>query len=166
MSTSKKFSRTLPSLSLRYFDEALQYAVVAVMTVLFLFGHTMGAILAIYLIATPFSPAVIVYLVWSYIFNFHVSSRGGRRSETFRNLKSWNFFRDYFPAKLIRTKKLDPNKNYILGYHPHGIMCAGAFVNFGTEATGFSRLFPGIKPHLLTLKSKCVCEKSIFSCFI
>lgn len=25
--------------------------------------------------------------------------------------------------------------------------------NFGTDATGFSRLFPGLKPHLLTLAS-------------
>lgn len=29
----------------------------------------------------------------------------------------------------------------------------GAFANFGTEATGFSSLFPGIKPSLLTLNS-------------
>ena len=29
----------------------------------------------------------------------------------------------------------------------------GAFANFATEATGFSKLFPGIKPFLLTLTS-------------
>lgn len=27
----------------------------------------------------------------------------------------------------------------------------GAIANFGTEATGFSRQFPGLRPHLLTL---------------
>lgn len=27
----------------------------------------------------------------------------------------------------------------------------GAIANFGTDATGFSRLFPGLTPHLLTL---------------
>lgn len=27
----------------------------------------------------------------------------------------------------------------------------GAIANFGTDATGFSRLFPGLRPHLLTL---------------
>ncbi|KAJ9107398.1 hypothetical protein QFC21_000848 [Naganishia friedmannii] len=30
---------------------------------------------------------------------------------------------------------------------------SGAFANFGTESTGFSKLFPGIKTHLLTLTS-------------
>ena len=153
MSKLQRFSVSFPT-SLRYFDEAVQFAVVSVMTMLFLLGHTLGTLLALYLLATPFFPFVLVYLFWSYAFNLRISSCGGRRSETFRKLKTWNFFRDYFPAKLIRTKKLDPNKNYIFGYHPHGIMCTGAFVNFGTEATGFSRLFPGIKPHLLTLKSK------------
>ncbi|KAG7248819.1 hypothetical protein CRUP_004195, partial [Coryphaenoides rupestris] len=41
--------------------------------------------------------------------------------------------------------------NYIFGYHPHGIFCFGAFCNFGTEATSFSKKFPGIKPSLATL---------------
>lgn len=38
-----------------------------------------------------------------------------------------------------------------MAFHPHGIMSMGAFVNFSTEATGFSQLFPGITPYLLTL---------------
>jgi 2-acylglycerol O-acyltransferase 2 len=41
----------------------------------------------------------------------------------------------------------------VLGYHPHGIISMGAFANFATEATGFSKLFPGITPSLLTLVS-------------
>ncbi|KAG8953573.1 diacylglycerol O-acyltransferase 1 [Tulasnella sp. 419] len=31
--------------------------------------------------------------------------------------------------------------------------CRGAFATFATEATGFSKTFPGIRPHLLTLAS-------------
>lgn len=53
--------------------------------------------------------------------------------------------------QLIKTHNLLPNRNYIFGYHPHGIFCFGAFCNFGTEATGFSKKFPGIKPSLATL---------------
>lgn len=53
--------------------------------------------------------------------------------------------------QLIKTHNLLPNRNYILGYHPHGIFCFGAFCNFGTEATGFSKKFPGIRPSLATL---------------
>lgn len=53
--------------------------------------------------------------------------------------------------QLIKTHNLLPNRNYIFGYHPHGIFCFGAFCNFGTEATGFSKKFPGIRPSLATL---------------
>lgn len=53
--------------------------------------------------------------------------------------------------QLIKTHNLLPSRNYIFGYHPHGVLCFGAFCNFGTEATGFSKKFPGIKPSLATL---------------
>ena len=56
-----------------------------------------------------------------------------------------------FVLQLIKTHNLLPSRNYIFGYHPHGILCFGAFCNFGTEATGFSKKFPGIKPSLATL---------------
>lgn len=56
-----------------------------------------------------------------------------------------------FVLQLIKTHDLLPSRNYIFGYHPHGIFCFGGFCNFGTEATGFSKKFPGIKPSLATL---------------
>lgn len=37
------------------------------------------------------------------------------------------------------------------GLHPHGILCFSHFVNFATEGTGFSSIFPKIVPHLITL---------------
>ncbi|KAE8604398.1 hypothetical protein XENTR_v10014697 [Xenopus tropicalis] len=63
----------------------------------------------------------------------------------------WKHFRDYFPVRLHKTAELDPQQNYILGYHPHGIMSIGAFCNFGTDSTEFSQLFPGLKTYLTTL---------------
>lgn len=77
----------------------------------------------------------------------------------------------------MKTVDLDPTQNYIFGFHPHGetlrgsgsdpvlsttgsgsdpflspgVLVAGAFGNFCTEATGFSRLFPGLRSHLLML---------------
>lgn len=50
-----------------------------------------------------------------------------------------------------RTVELEPTRKYIFGYHPHGIISHGAFAAFGTEALGFSDLFPGITNTLLTL---------------
>lgn len=136
------------------FEEPLQFAVVQIMTTLFILGHTFGILISIYVVLTPLYAFIVIYLLWTYCFDLQTPKKGGRRSETFRKLKSWEYFRDYFPIRLIRTKSLDPKKNYIMGYHPHGIMCAGAWANFATEATGFSKLFPGIKSHLLTLTCK------------
>lgn len=53
--------------------------------------------------------------------------------------------------QLIKTAELDPSRNYLFAFHPHGVLVTGAFCSFCTEATGFSRLFPGLKPHLLML---------------
>ncbi|KAG8008212.1 Diacylglycerol O-acyltransferase 2 [Nibea albiflora] len=63
----------------------------------------------------------------------------------------WNTPKQGSFDPLIKTHNLLPSRNYIFGYHPHGIFCFGAFCNFGTEATGFSKKFPGIKPSLATL---------------
>ncbi|KAI8889318.1 diacylglycerol acyltransferase [Backusella circina FSU 941] len=94
-------------------------------------------------------PLHIAYLI--YIYKDISSENGGRRCEWFRKLHVWSYFAAYFPVKLVKERDLDPKKNYIFGYHPHGIISMGAFSNFATEATGFSQLFPGIVPSLLTL---------------
>ncbi|KAI4545339.1 hypothetical protein MG293_005605 [Ovis ammon polii] len=54
-------------------------------------------------------------------------------------------------SKILKTKDLSPEHNYLMGVHPHGLLTFGAFCNFCTEATGFSKIFPGITPHLATL---------------
>lgn len=55
-----------------------------------------------------------------------------------------------FP-QLVKTADLDPRHNYVFGFHPHGILVAGAFTNFCTYATGFRQLFPGLTSYLLML---------------
>ena len=66
----------------------------------------------------------------------------------------WRYFVGYFPIKLVKTTDLDPKRNYLFGNHPHGILCAGAFSSFATDALGFKDKFPGIEPHLLTLQGQ------------
>nr|XP_033780687.1 2-acylglycerol O-acyltransferase 2-like [Geotrypetes seraphini] len=92
----------------------------------------------------------LLYLAWLYL-DRDTPASGGRSSDWSRNWTIWKYFRDYFPIKLVKTAELDPAKNYVFGFHPHGILVAGAFGNFCTEATGFSQLFPGLRPHLLML---------------
>lgn len=92
----------------------------------------------------------LLYAGWLWL-DWDTPTSGGRRSQWVRSWTIWEYFRDYFPLRLIKTVDLDPNNNYIFGFHPHGVLVAGAFGNFCTEATGFSQLFPGLIPHLLML---------------
>jgi len=46
---------------------------------------------------------------------------------------------------------LNPDKKYVFGYHPHGIISVGALATFGTDGLNFSRVFQGIDVYLVTL---------------
>ena len=92
------------------------------------------------------------YSSWMYI-DRYADIRGGRASNWLRQSSIWSIVSNYFPIKLVKTEDLDPHHNYIFGYHPHGRLTAGAAINFLTEATHFSTLFPGIRPHLMILRS-------------
>ena len=75
------------------------------------------------------------------------------RKDWSRNHSLWKHFANFFPVKLVKTAELDPDKgNYLLGSHPHGIICAGATASFCTEGAGWSKIFPNLIPSLLTLK--------------
>ncbi|KAI8887215.1 diacylglycerol acyltransferase [Backusella circina FSU 941] len=106
----------------------------------------------LYLFTFPFLWSLLIAYT-TFIFFDTAPESGGRRFEGARHWLIWKYFASYFPVQLIKEHDLDPSKNYVLGYHPHGIISMGAFANFATEATGFSKLFPGITPSLLTLVS-------------
>ncbi|XP_063756894.1 2-acylglycerol O-acyltransferase 1 isoform X2 [Eleginops maclovinus] len=92
----------------------------------------------------------VLYAGWLWL-DGDTPTSGGRRSHWVRSWRLWELFRDYFPLRLLKTVDLDPKKNYIFGFHPHGVLVAGGFCNFCTEASGFSQMFPGLTPHLLML---------------
>jgi 2-acylglycerol O-acyltransferase 2 len=83
-------------------------------------------------------PLVIPYLMYILIYSDEATSGTlSRRSNRFRRSKIWSLFASYFPARLHRSVELEPTRKYI----------------FGTEALGFSELYPGITNTLLTLDS-------------
>ncbi|KAM4869600.1 2-acylglycerol O-acyltransferase 1 [Urocitellus parryii] len=84
----------------------------------------------------------IPYLTWLY-FDWRTPEQGGRRSSWIRNWPVWKYFKDYFPIHLMKTWDLDPSHNYLFGFHPHGILVAGAFGNFCSAYSNFKELFPG-----------------------
>ncbi|KAJ8403815.1 hypothetical protein AAFF_G00346830 [Aldrovandia affinis] len=104
----------------------------------------------IYLFSTSFWLVAAVYTAW-FIYDWNTPQQVGRRSLWIRNWTVWTYFRDYFPIRLVKTQHLCPSRNYIFGYHPHGIFCIGAFCNFATDVNGFLKLFPGIRPFVTTL---------------
>ncbi|XP_019376658.1 PREDICTED: diacylglycerol O-acyltransferase 2-like [Gavialis gangeticus] len=116
----------------------------------FLFMGIISLLLLIYLVFTSFWPISALYLVWL-IFDWDTPERGGRRFTWLRKWAVWRHFRDYFPIQLVKTHDLHPSQNYIIGSHPHGILCVGAFCNFITGSTGFFEKYPGIRPFLATL---------------
>ncbi|KAF4135192.1 Diacylglycerol acyltransferase domain-containing protein [Phytophthora infestans] len=54
----------------------------------------------------------------------------------------------YFSGKIIRMAPLDPKKQYVLGFHPHGITPTSVmWLQFSAE---WRRLFPNFYAHILT----------------
>ncbi|GFH06374.1 uncharacterized protein HaLaN_00994, partial [Haematococcus lacustris] len=82
------------------------------------------------------------YLVYIFVLDntAHMQPQG---SAPIRSLKFWRHLAGYFPAKLHKTADLDPSGNYIFAAHPHGVACMSHTANFLTEASGFSKLYPG-----------------------
>ncbi|KAM8972538.1 diacylglycerol O-acyltransferase 2-like [Pelodytes ibericus] len=116
----------------------------------FLLMGTCVTILLLYMMFTSLWLIPVTYFTWLLI-DWDTPERGGRRTEWVRRWAVWSRFREYFPIKLVPTSSLSPDRNYILGCHPHGILSSAAFCNFGTEAGGFSTLFPGVQPWLAVL---------------
>ncbi|KAM9348031.1 2-acylglycerol O-acyltransferase 3b [Symphorus nematophorus] len=116
----------------------------------FLFLGVACIILMVCLMFTSLWPLPALYFIWL-VKDWQTPERGGRRKTAVRKWRVWEHLRDFFPIKLVKTAELNPQKNYILGCHPHGIMSAGAFTCFTTESTGFAELFPGVRSTLAIL---------------
>lgn len=97
-----------------------------------------------------FVPAI--YFAW-FIYSIDLPNTGVQ-SEIFWSMRRFPPYQhaiNYFPVKVVKSADLDPNRNYLFGSHPHGVVCFGAFMSFVVDNPQFRELFPGIFPRLLTL---------------
>ncbi|KAI9636789.1 diacylglycerol acyltransferase, partial [Dioszegia hungarica] len=99
----------------------------------------------------PLWAVMIPYIIWIQFDS--APDTGGRPIQWLRHGRLWRYFAEYYPCSIVKEAELPPDRPYLFGYHPHGIIGMGAFATFATEGTGFSTNFPGIQPHLLTLES-------------
>ncbi|CAJ0588080.1 unnamed protein product [Cylicocyclus nassatus] len=95
---------------------------------------------------------MMLYAIWA-VYDFRTPRRGSRNWTWYKYHPLWKHFADYFPLRLVKTAELPPDRNYIIGSHPHGILSIGAFTTMITNATGFLEKFPGLKPTILALNS-------------
>lgn len=77
------------------------------------------------------------------------------RSYWVRNWFIWKYYRDYFPAKLVKLEdaEFDPDRNYLFCCHPHGILSSGMFSSFGVDNKDYDKLFKKFVPHPVTLST-------------
>ncbi|GAA40664.2 2-acylglycerol O-acyltransferase 1 [Clonorchis sinensis] len=128
-------------------------------------------------IYTSISVALVGLYLYYWQHDLRAEERGAHPRTWLRNLWLWKRLADYFPIQLVLSDELlkseyaesavdcksdnklngfgglSTKRNYLVGYHPHGVFSTGAFVNFMTEATGFSLAFPGLTPWLAVLKA-------------
>ena len=99
---------------------------------------------------------MLLYL--TYIYFDSSPQRGGWRlrplTRFLKNLSIWRIVAGYFPARIVKTAELPGSTGpYLFGYHPHGVISAGALLNFGTNASGFEELYPDVDVHVLGAKA-------------
>ncbi|XP_055279683.1 2-acylglycerol O-acyltransferase 2-like isoform X1 [Moschus berezovskii] len=112
--------------------------------------HLVCYVVFIAFLFTRFWMVSILYAIWWYL-DRHRPRQGGRQSAFIRHWTIWKYSKDYFPITLVKTAELDPSRNYLAGFHPHGVLATGAFINLCTESTGISSVFPGIRSHLMMM---------------
>ncbi|XP_058906178.1 acyl-CoA wax alcohol acyltransferase 2 [Kogia breviceps] len=113
-------------------------------------GSTVILVNLYLVVFTPYWPVTVLLLTWL-AFDWKTPERGGCRFTCIRHWCLWKQCCDYFPLQLLKTHDLSPSLNCILTHHPHGLMSHSCFGHFATEKSGFSKIFPGITPYILTL---------------
>ena len=121
-------------------------------TIAFTGGTQILSIVTLYLLYyyTPLWPLFLLYASWSWLVDRNTPKQGARVlfRDSMRRFPLFSYIQSYYPISLVKTANLDQQRNYIFGYHPHGLLSDGAVIGFGTEACGFGEKFPGIVPHV------------------
>ncbi|KAL3656367.1 hypothetical protein V7S43_018741 [Phytophthora oleae] len=89
--------------------------------------------------------AMVVLYLPSFFSGAHKTGKGNVW-EGLRTSKLWGLLNAFLRMKIIREQELDAKKQYIFGFHPHGIIVLSRIAIFGGS---FEDLFPGITYRIL-----------------
>ncbi|GMS90496.1 hypothetical protein PENTCL1PPCAC_12671 [Pristionchus entomophagus] len=95
---------------------------------------------------------ILAYMGWMW-WDSDSPRRGAYASRFLRNLRIHRWLCDFFPLKFHANAPLPNDKNYLIGLHPHGIICVSVY-NFFGNGSGTMDLFPNINFHICTLVSQ------------
>ncbi|ETW00651.1 hypothetical protein H310_07219 [Aphanomyces invadans] len=116
---------------------AIHYLVWPVFTSIFLYYiHKIGY--------TYVSVALVLVYLPTFLNNAHkklTPKEGGMQWDWLREHSLWNLMCSYTKLEIVREAALDPTKQYVFAYHPHGILILS---RISTYAGNFEKLFPGI----------------------
>ncbi|GMR62478.1 hypothetical protein PMAYCL1PPCAC_32673, partial [Pristionchus mayeri] len=110
-----------------------------------------------YLLFTSLQNYAIGYLIFSATFTYltrNLPERGGLPTEWCRRVWPWPVIRDYFSHTIVKTAELPPDRNYLIGSHPHGILHVGGTLTFAGKVSGFNDLFPGLDQCITTIQGQ------------
>jgi hypothetical protein len=116
------------------------------------FLFTMHLVLLVVVILFPIN---YFWFIPYFIYTFYDKSPelGGRNISWLNDNIMHRRMRSYFNVDLVRETELDPTKNYLFNYHPHGIWGYGCQPVFRESNPQYRKLFPGIDIRVLTLNA-------------
>jgi hypothetical protein len=86
---------------------------------------------------------IVVLFAYFSMGNPKPEKTGSRMWKEFKNnSEMWTLFERYFSLRVIKTADLDPSKQYLFGFHPHGIYPMTVF--WATHGHKWRSLFEGI----------------------
>lgn len=77
----------------------------------------------------------LIYILWIVLFDSKTPLSGGRMLLWFRQLRTWKYIIDYFPARVFLPHGgYDKSKTYVFALHPHGIISMAAICNLAYDS--------------------------------
>eukprot|EP00123_Amoebidium_parasiticum_P011910 comp20984_c0_seq1/m.28110 comp20984_c0_seq1/g.28110 ORF comp20984_c0_seq1/g.28110 comp20984_c0_seq1/m.28110 type:complete len:354 (-) comp20984_c0_seq1:196-1257(-) len=87
-------------------------------------------------------PFVVIYFVNVYTSKAHIT--GEKTWDFWRGVYTSGLITEYFPMRVLSSASLPPTKQYVFGFHPHGIHCLTMFELCYTKSQ-FHEKFPGLQ---------------------